>query len=99
MQLLINAKRAFLRWAKVISPSCKEVLRLQSHALDSRLRPTQLLGMRLHLFLCKWCRRYGRHLRFIRQAVEHLPEDPEPSQGNLSSEARERMKSALRKEQ
>ena len=92
-----------MRWLRqavgalgALSPTCKRATRLQSEAMDRRLSFSQKLGLRLHLFLCKWCRRYGRQLKFLRSAVrgceEH--ESREAPQG-LSPEARERIKQKL----
>lgn len=75
-----------------LSPTCREAARLQSEALDRRLGLGQRLGLRLHLLLCKWCRRYGKQLDFLRAAAhrqeqhEHgLPPQP------LRPEARARI--------
>jgi hypothetical protein len=43
-----------------LSPGCKTVTRLQSEALDRKLPLRQRLGLRGHLLLCQWCRRYGK---------------------------------------
>ena len=42
---------------------------MQSEALDHPLSFRQRIGLRIHLFLCKWCNRYGRQLRFLRSAA------------------------------
>ena len=87
------------RAVRELSPHCRDVSRLQSDALDRTLPFRQRLGMRLHLLICKWCRRYGQHLSFLRAAgrkcaaEEHLPSQ------KLSSNARERIRQALKKEQ
>jgi hypothetical protein len=80
-----------------LSPSCREAARLQSLALDHKLSLRQRLGLRLHLFLCKWCNRYGNQLRFLRRAAREHPERlAESGPPKLSDEARERMKQRLR---
>jgi hypothetical protein len=92
MKWLANILRA-------ISPNCKQARRLQSEALDHRLPVLQRLGLRIHLFLCKWCRRYGAQLRFLRKAArEHRVERAEPVDQSLSASARERIKQRLRAE-
>jgi hypothetical protein len=79
-----------------LSPACKEATRLQSEALDRRLSGSEKLGLRLHLVLCKWCRRYGEQLKFLRSAARECEEHPS-AQGapGLSPEARERIKRSL----
>lgn len=37
--------------------------------LDGCLSPGERLGMKLHLMLCRWCRRYGRQIRFLHEAL------------------------------
>lgn len=82
---------------RTISPTCREVSRLQSEGLDHALTTWQRLGLRLHLLLCQWCRRYGRQLRFLRKIVHEHPEKmAEAGPKNLSAEARERLKRVVR---
>ena len=84
---------------RTISPNCREASRLQSEALDHALTPLQRFGLRIHLILCKWCRRYGKQIRFLRSAAhEHPDEVAEATSSTLSSETRERLKRALRDE-
>ena len=81
----------------VLSPACKESTRLQSEALDRRLSGSEKLGLRLHLLLCKWCRRYGEQLKFLRSAARECEEHPSAAgRSGLSPEARERIKRRLR---
>ena len=83
-------------WA-AFSPTCKQATRLQSEAMDRRLSIFERLGLRLHLSLCKWCRRYGEQLRFLRSVARKCQEHEswqEPHR--LSPEARERIKQSLK---
>jgi len=82
-----------------LSPTCREAARLQSEALDHPLTLRQRIGLRIHIFLCKWCRRYGRQLRLLRSAAgkHHEHTDALPAQ-SLRPEIRERIKSQLRAE-
>ena len=75
-----------------LSPTCRQATRLQSEAMDRRLSFSQRLGLRLHLVLCKWCRRYGEQLKFLRFAARQC-EEHEGRQGpqRLSPEARQRI--------
>ena len=87
----------FAKFVRALSPNCKEAIRLQSDALERPLSLSQRVGLRLHLLLCKWCLRYGRQIRFIRQAAHEHPDKlcNQEAQG-LSPEARERLKRAVR---
>jgi len=90
---------ALKKGLRAISPNCREASRLQSELFDHPLTPLQRVGLRVHLLLCKWCRRYGQQLRFLRRAAhEHPDEVAEATSSTLSREARERLKRALRDE-
>ena len=92
-----NFLDTLMKGLRTISPKCREASRLQSEALDHALSPLQRLGLRLHLVLCKWCRRYGKQLGFLRQAAhEHQDKVAEAAPQTLSPEARERLRRALR---
>jgi hypothetical protein len=100
MNWLSKLSRGLSGVVTLISPSCKEVTRLQSQAMDRRLSLVERCGLRLHLLLCKWCRRYGIQLKFLRVAA-HQCEEPKtlPSPQGLSPEARERIKQKLQSSQ
>lgn len=89
--------KPLLKLAKLLSPSCKQASRLQSEAMDRNLSLLEALGLRLHLVLCKWCRRYGQQLKFLRRAAHQCGEQPGcGSVATLAPEARQRMKQKLR---
>jgi hypothetical protein len=82
-----------------LSPNCREASRLQSEALDKKLSFSRRVGLRLHLLICKWCRRYGKQIRFLRSAAEQCPDHlTEAVPQKLSAEARERIRERLRSE-
>jgi hypothetical protein len=81
-----------------LSPNCREAVRAQSEARDHPLPPARQLGLRLHLLICKWCRRYGEQIRFLGEAAHEHPEEwVEARPQTLSAEARERIKQQLQK--
>jgi hypothetical protein len=80
------------------SPSCRRAVRLQSEALDHPLTFRQRLGLRFHLLLCKWCRRYGKHITFLRTAVRHDESEIDSMPQILPPETRERIKRRLHPE-
>ena len=80
-----------------LSPSCKEAARLQSESLDRRLAFSQRLGLRIHLALCKWCRRYGKQITFLRSAAHDHPDElTEIVPQKLSAESRSRIIQKIR---
>ena len=84
----------------LLSPTCKEASRLQSQALERKLSLMQRFGLRIHLLLCKWCRRYGKQIGFLHDAArEHPGQFSRPDAHTLSQDARERIKQRLRAEE
>jgi hypothetical protein len=94
MQLLKRASAALQNGVRTLSPNCREVSRLQAEAIENPLAFRKRLGLRLHLLICAWCRRYGKQVRFLHQAVHDHPEERREPRG-LSAETRERLKRRL----
>ena len=69
MNWFTNTLKTLARGIGDLSPSCKQAIRLQSAALDHKLPLRQRLGLRIHLLLCKWCRRYGKQITFLRSVA------------------------------
>jgi hypothetical protein len=85
-----------MKLLETLLPTCRQVSRLQSGVLDQPFSLPKRFGLRLHLLVCKWCRRYGKQIRFLRLAVqEHADEVNEAAPRTLSPEARERLKRTL----
>ena len=100
MNWLANLLKALARGMAALSPNCRQASRLQSEALDHKLPTLQRIGLRIHLLLCKWCRRYGKQIRFLRDAAQEHPDGlVEPARQKLPDAARERMKQRLRAEE
>ena len=88
-------------WFIRITPSCQDMTRLLSEAMDRPLPPGIRIRMRLHFLICKWCERYKNQLVFLRQALRRKPDEMEdeatgPST-SLSAEAKDRLKHILRR--
>ncbi len=99
MKWLKNIVTACFGGLAGLSLNCKAAVRLQSEALEHQLSFRQRLGLRLHLLLCVWCRRYGKQIAFIHHAAHSHPDEMTkivPQQ--LSSEARERLRQKIRAE-
>jgi hypothetical protein len=56
--------------------SCKETTRLVSQGLDRELAFGERVALRVHHAYCLGCRRAGRQMKFLRQAVQQLSEQP-----------------------
>ena len=49
--------------------NCREVTRLVLQGEHRRLRPLERLGVRLHLGICRMCRRFGGQMRLMDRAL------------------------------
>ena len=56
--------------------NCHDATNLLSQAQDRPLRPTERIGLRLHVLLCRGCARYAHHLAILRAACRHLAGRP-----------------------
>ena len=85
--------------ARSLAPNCREASRLQSDLLESPATLTARIGLRLHLLMCKWCKRYGQQIRFLHTAAhEHGDALTTAAPQKLSEAARERLKRKLSSE-
>jgi hypothetical protein len=79
------------------TPKCREVVRILSQSMDSKLALSMRIKLRLHYRICEWCQRYEKHLHELRKFASSLPEHTDAfSEDTLSSRTKERMKDALR---
>ena len=92
--------KALTKGLTALSPNCKEATHLQSEALDRKLSFAERIGLRIHLFLCKWCRRYAKQVKFLHLAAHQCGEHEGPGMsGCLSPEARKRIRKKLQSAQ
>src|SRR5689334_15809724 len=88
-------------WLIRITPSCQDMTRLLSEAMDSPLPLRIRIKMRLHFLICKWCERYKNQLLFLRQALRRSPDEVRSeaagSSAALSAEAKDRLKQIIRR--
>ena len=76
--------------------NCRQVTRLVSQSVDTRLRWYQWLGMRIHLLYCVWCRRYASQIHFLHKTCKNLDAQSESTPAHtLSGEAKEKMRARL----
>lgn len=55
--------------------NCGEVTRLVSESLDRKLPLHQRMGIRIHLFMCKFCARYSKQLKLLRGVMRLAAEE------------------------
>ena len=78
--------------------NCKETSLLLSQARDRRLNWTERLGVRMHLWICRQCRRYERQLDWLQGLAGRLERSPEEmldEHTELSAEARVRIREKI----
>ena len=51
-------------------PSCKEVSRLVSESMETKLPLRKRIGLWMHLSMCRLCRGFSRQLRVIQAAAK-----------------------------
>jgi hypothetical protein len=81
-------------WRKL--PACKEMVKIITASMDSKLSWREWLMMKIHLLSCDPCVNFLKQLRFIRTALSHSDEHLDEAQHiSLSDSARDRIKDAL----
>ncbi len=83
-------------WRKL--PPCKEMVKIITASMDTKLSWSEWLMMKLHLLSCDPCVNFLKQIKFIRTALSHSDERIEDPQIHisLSDAARDRMKDALK---
>lgn len=80
-----------------VTPKCTEVSRLLSEGMDHALPWWMRLKLRIHFLMCTYCKRYGEHLRILRNSGHHFCEHGEEvSREQMPPGTRERIKQVLR---
>lgn len=79
-------------------PPCKEIVKIISASFDRKLTLGEKLVMKLHVFACRPCTRYFEQSEFLVSATQVLDQKlrGEALDGQLTDEARERIKKLLK---
>ena len=86
-----------MSWLAHLAPTCQEMARLLSDAMDHRLPWHVRIRMHVHLWMCQVCRSYQHQLALLRNLLRrksHSEAEP-TAQPQLSAEAKERIRRAL----
>jgi len=96
----MKLKNEFVDWLARRLPACKEVTRMASDVMEHNISLQRRIEYKLHLMICSWCMRYVQQLETMREvAHQHTAKmgtGAAPPASQLSGDARERMKQALR---
>jgi len=99
MRLLEALRTRWAVWVWNHTPNCAEMSRLTSLSFEQPHSLKLRLKMRLHYFICVWCERYARHLKFLHRVAPILPAKVEGvSHHELSEASKRRMAARLREE-
>lgn len=77
-------------------PNCKEASELASRSMDEHLPLMDRLGLKMHLAICKNCRRFTEQLGQMRRLFRE-DRDEADATTRLSDEARGRITAELQK--
>ena len=76
--------------------NCRQVTRLVSQSMDTKLPWYRSLAVRFHLLYCVWCRRYASQVQFLRKAAKGLAiETQSTSAEKLSPDAKEQIRKRM----
>ncbi|MDA3920089.1 MAG: hypothetical protein PF501_05345 [Salinisphaera sp.] len=76
-------------------PSCREVAALLSREQDDTAPTPRSLSLRLHLLMCRHCRRYERQLTWLRRSFIRVRANPVAPK--LPAHTRARIRKRLRR--
>lgn len=96
-----KAMKSLSKIMNYVLPDCKEVAELSSNSLDESLPLKKRLGLKLHIMMCKFCRRNNEQLYLIRELIGKKLKSNDTSESeagsHLSEESRQRISSLLKK--
>ena len=84
---------------KIFGLTCDEASKLLSDGMERPLSRPERIGLRLHLWICRACRRFRRQILLLRHLMHGLSQEdpPEASAPPLSEDGRARLQDAIRK--
>ncbi len=91
-------KRLLVNWLLHFVPPCDAITHQLSESIDHKLSLRDRIWLRLHLYTCDWCTRYGEQIRLVDQVVRRRGEEPagaDQPRHRLSDDARERLRRQL----
>jgi hypothetical protein len=80
---------------KILTLRCREAAPLISEAMDHPLPRVERIALRMHLLICRWCRRYQAQLAWLRGVAGRPNARDTVAQAALSIEAKQRLRRAI----
>ena len=97
MKHFASLKTRFVVWVWNHTPSCAEMSRLTSRALEQPLTLRTRIKMRLHFVICAWCRRYFEQINFLHQTAPRLGlQMSEPPGREMPAEMKQRIRERIK---
>lgn len=79
--------------------NCKQTSQLVSQSLDRRLTLKERFAVRIHLWICKYCKRFSQQLLAMRSGLQGMTKSmEEDTQLHMPSESKARIAKALESE-
>lgn len=76
--------------------NCKDISRLVSDSMDRNLSLKHRLGIRFHLMMCRYCYRFARQLKRMRQVIQQETAPQTPPRQTLSDKQKQRIREQLK---
>lgn len=94
-------KERFIGWLVQYLPPCDVITHQLSDRLEGRLSLKKRIVLRIHLWTCVWCTRYGQQIEFIEDAAKahgHHSETESKPDNKLSEDSKAKLKEMLKRE-
>lgn len=77
--------------------NCKQTSHLLSQSLDRKLSRRERFAIRLHLMMCRYCRRFEKQIIALRKGFKQLTQQIESDQNvKMAPEAKARIADAIK---
>jgi len=77
--------------------NCKQASQLISQGLDKKLSTRERFGLKMHLFICKYCKRFSQQLERLHVAMKSIGKNIENDESiTLPTEAKERIVKSIK---
>ncbi len=87
--------RQFLLFWRAANAQCKSHSKMASMRRDHALEPGEQVGHRVHLVMCRGCRRYSEQMNQVSSLMQPAPGDSAKVPNAMPPDVRERLKAKL----